>query len=197
MAISPNILFCPGDLLLFHGSAWVSSAIRWATQAKGEVETYANHVGGIGYGGRVDGDATDIEALWTAVEHPLSDDQGREFQAWRLMEIHEDGKPVRTITTPDRLLLATTARAYLGRKYGAFKIGLHLGDALLAKVFGGSPYLFRRLALMDDYPICSWLWAHAYDKALGYRFGVDPDAAAPDDMHDWCLAHPEEWERIV
>lgn len=197
MTVSPNVYFRPGDLLLFRGSSRLSRAIRWATRSRGEEATYANHVGGIGQGGSIDGDATNIEALWKAVEHPLRDGRGCEFQAFRLVQVFAPGKPVTLITTSERLRLAAAARGYIGRQYGAGKIVLHLGDALLSKVFGGSPYIFRRLASLDDYPICSWLWAHAYNDALGYTFGCDPDAASPDDMHDWCVGHPDEWERIV
>jgi hypothetical protein len=157
----------PGDLIFCHGSSWLSSAIRWATRSRGEAATWANHVGGISTPGMV------LEALWTVVEHPLYE-LTESFQVWRLTGL----------TERERLAVALAALDYKGRSYGGAKLLTHLGDALLSKVFGGNPYAFRRLAHRDDYPICSWLWAFAYDKALDYRFDAAPSAATPDDMHD-------------
>ena len=39
------------------------------------------------------------------------------------------------------------------------------------------------------------LWACAYDHALGIRFGVDPETANPDDMHDYVRAN-QAWEMV-
>ena len=56
-------------------------------------------------------------------------------------------------------------------------------------------YVFRRLTHDDNYPICSWVVAYAYDAA-GRRFGVDPGAADPDDIWDYVTSHPEEYRQI-
>ena len=62
--------------------------------------------------------------------------------------------------------------------YGYGKMFLYLLDwVLLGK------YVFRRLGRMDNYPICSWLVAHRYQKA-GKRFGRPAGAATPDDIWD-------------
>jgi hypothetical protein len=28
---------------------------------------------------------------------------------------------------------------------------------------------------------------------LHYRFGIDPECADPDQIHDWVRSHPDEW----
>jgi hypothetical protein len=170
--------FLPADLVFTHGGAWLSRAIRWASRAKGEPSTYANHVGGFVGGGEV------VEALWRTVQHPFTEMSGP-LQVWRN----------RGLTDWDRARVATKARGYVGEAYGGAKIVTHLGDALLSKVFGGSPFFFRRLAHRDDYPICSWVWAWSFAE-IGYSFGLPPEAAQPDDMHDWCAAHPDHWRMV-
>jgi len=56
-------------------------------------------------------------------------------------------------------------------------------------------YVARRLAFLDNYPICSWLVAYAYD-GIGYQFGVPPWACTPDDIDDWIKAYPSEWTQV-
>ncbi len=170
----------PGDLLLCHNPSLLGRAIRWAERSRGEAKSWANHVAGISSPGMV------LEALWKVKEHPLSDLDPAQYQIWRHTGLSDD----------EREAVAAAALGYKGRSYGPLKLGLHLGDALLSKVAGGSPYFFRRLARMDDYPICSWVWACAYDKALGYQFGCDPEAASPDDMHDFVRSNPNDWSMI-
>ena len=53
----------------------------------------------------------------------------------------------------------------------------------------------RGILNIDKYPICSWVWAEAYDKVLGLRFGLPPNEASPDDMQNYVKASPE-WEMI-
>jgi len=170
--------FLPADLIFCHGDSWLAGAIRWASRGRGEAGTYANHVAGL-----VGGDSV-VEALWTTVKHPyreISDPH----QVWRCS----------SLTDIDRVRIATEARGYVGKRYGGAKILTHLGDALLSKAFGGNPFFFRHLAHRQDYPICSWVWAYAFAEA-DYLFGLPPEAAQPDDMHDWCLSHPDHWTMI-
>lgn len=170
----------PGDLLPCRAPTWFGGVIRWAERSRGEAPSWANHMAGISTPGMC------LEALWTVKEHALSDLDASQYQIWR----HKG------LTDEQRQAVAAAALAYKGRSYGPLKLGLHLGDALLSKAFGGNPYFFRRLARMDNYPICSWVWACAYDRSLGYRFGMPPEEASPDDMLDYILDHPNEWEQI-
>jgi len=73
-------------------------------------------------------------------------------------------------------------------KYDTLKLAAHLLDWLLLGV-----YLFRRLADNGDYPICSWLVAHAFGEA-GKNFGVERGAAEPDDIWDFVTAKTDKYE---
>lgn len=170
----------PGDLLFCHGSSMMAKAIRWASRSKNEEKTWTNHVAGIGQRNTI------IEAGWVVVEYQPAPEFFETCQVWRNT----------TLTPEQRIAVAKAARAYLGRRYGGAKILLHLGDAILSKVFGGNPYMFRRLAKMDQYPICSWVWAFAYFNALHISFGVSPYMITPDDMLDFCQESPD-WSLIT
>ena len=53
--------------------------------------------------------------------------------------------------------------------------------------------MFRRLAGNGDYPICSWLVAHAFGEA-GTNFDVERGAAEPDDILDFVTAYKDRYE---
>lgn len=173
-------MFLAGDLIFTHGGGLISAAIREAEQGPGEAPSYANHVAGF------TSPDTVTEALWT-VQTTLYDKwraDGTPFQVWRCL----------ALTGEQRLAVAQAALSYLGRDYGWWKLGLHLGDALLSKMAGREVYALRRCMSDGRYPICSWVWAYAYDT-LGLRFGVDPNEAQPDDMHDYVSASLA-WEKV-
>ncbi|GAB6125024.1 hypothetical protein [Humidesulfovibrio idahonensis] len=170
-------MFLPGDLSFRHGQGLIPDAIRWAERKPGEPEAYANHVAGF--------TAPDMvtEALWSVQTRPYAQfNDGTPFQVWRCMPL----------TDAQRQAVAAQALAYVGRDYGLLKIGAHLGDALLSRIMGRNVYAVRKLASLDRYPICSWVWANAYEKALGEKkfFGVEANEADPDDMHDFVSASP-------
>ncbi len=48
---------------------------------------------------------------------------------------------------------------------------------------------------MDDYPICSWLVAHAFACA-GKDFGCEAGAATPDDIWDFVTTNADKYVRI-
>jgi hypothetical protein len=56
--------------------------------------------------------------------------------------------------------------------------------------------LFRHSDPADHHPVCSGITASVYDKVLHYRFGVDPECADPDQIHDWVRSHPDAWVRV-
>ena len=78
----------------------------------------------------------------------------------------------------------------MGKTYGYFKIIMHLLDWLLL-----GAYVFRRLTTNGNYPICSWLVAHAFAKA-DKNFGVAPGAANPDDIWDFVEENPDKYEQV-
>lgn len=167
-------MYLPGDLIFCHGAGWLQRSIRWAERKSGEAASYANHVAGIVTECEV------VEALWTVLDHPYAEALANTpHQVWRCL----------ALTPAQRLAVAQAALDYVGREYGTLKIAAHLADALLSRLRGRDVYAVRRLCSMDRYPICSWVWAHAY-AAVGLSFGVEPDAADPDDMHDYVTASP-------
>lgn len=172
----------PGDIVLTKSKEWYGWLIRWGNQYTGEEKTVCNHVG-VG-----EDKVYFIEALWTTVRTMWANLQYEPKDTWEVWR-HK------SLTDEQRIAVAEKAREYLGRKYGWWKIGLHGIDGILGKIFCTDVYLFRRIGFMDKYPICSWLAAFAYKKAIGYEFGVDPERAAPDDIRDWVSTHGD-WEKI-
>jgi len=178
-----NVKFLPGDVVLTKTKRWYGWLIRWGTQHTGEEKTCVNHAG------TGENAVYYIEALWETVRTPwatLLYDPPDAREVWRHIGLTDD----------QRQAIAAEASSYVGRKYGWWKIGLHGIDGILGKVFCTDIYLFRRLSFSDRYPICSWETAFSYDRAIGYRFGVEPERATPDDIHDWVADHPE-WMRVI
>lgn len=95
------------------------------------------------------------------------------------------------LTPGDVETIVSTARRQIGKKYGYLMIIAHFLDWLLLGV-----YMFRRLVPGSKYPICSWVVAHSFGRA-NKHFGVEPEAAAPDDIWDFIVKkHPELYEEI-
>ena len=161
----------PCDVFLTKGTSFVSRAIRFFTRRFGESRTQANHVGLIVAEGSVH-TAIAVEALALVRRHPLrryADKKTTEVAVFRPINLTEIEKSV----------IVAKANGYVGRKYGVLKIVTHALDWALQ---GAS--VFRRLTHEDNYPICSWVVAHAF-KAAGKDFGVEPGAASPDDIWDF------------
>ena len=177
--------FLPADVVVTHEKAWFSKLIRWGEQHTGEEPTWASHVGN-----GLDGEYF-IEALSHVVKTTWDNLLSRpadSYQVWRKMDL----------TDAQRGAVAEVALGYVGLKYGWVKIGLHCGDCLLGKIFCCDVYFFRRLAFLDKYPICSWETSFSFFKAIKYKFGVEPEYATPDHIHDWVSKHPEEsWVRVL
>ena len=169
-----------GDVVCELGQSWFGRAIRWFTRGAFEPRTWAAHTGHMV-------DATNIaEALRKFTIRPL--DAGRKIKVWRY-------RPGLAETV--EICIRQKALHWLGKAYGWWKLAAHAADGLIEKL---TPfphvYLFRRLIGMADYPYCSWATGWTYEECVVYRFGVPPNAAAPDDIADWCESHPDEWELI-
>src|SRR5262245_34380705 len=171
-----------GDIVLTRGVGLLGQAIRFFTRHIGESRTKVNHTGIVVQGGSFE-EAVMVEALRRVERHRLIDEYGGErdevaiFRPLRLSHLQIEH-------------IVRTANGYVGRTYGYGKIVLHALDWALQ-----GAYVFRRLGRMDDYPICSWLVAHAY-AAAGVYFGVDPGAATPDDIWDYVHARTAEFRRV-
>lgn len=172
----------PGDVFLTRDPGFVPHAIRVFTRHIGEPRTRVNHVGIIVR----ECDmltATAVEALIRVRMHPL----GR-------YAAHPDTsvavyRPT-NLTTTEKRTIVDKAIEYRGDDYGFLKIAAHLMDWGLQ-----GAYLFRRFAWMDDYPICSWLVAHAFAEA-GKDFGCPPGAASPDDIWDFATTNPDKYKMV-
>lgn len=171
----------PADLIFTRSASLLGRAIRWFERGRGEAKSWTNHTAGIGmFAGNV------VEAQTHVISTPFDEwKEGKEFEVWRTSDL----------TDETRLDVARYADSQLGRDYGYLKLIPHALDGLLSKITGGSPYVFRRMFFLKNYPICSWLWACAYAKA-GLKFGGDPEKMSPDDQHDFVLSHSDKWWRI-
>jgi len=177
-----------GDVVCELGQSFFGRAIQWFTRGWFEAKTWASHTGHMVNVGE---NVYIAEALLHFTIQPL--DTARRIKAWRY-------KP--GLTTLQQECMRHKAFGWLGKDYGWWKNAAHAGDGLLEKTpirylfKNGHVYLFRRLIGVADYPTCSWATAWTYDECVGYRFGIPPNGAAPDDIADWCEAHPDDWELI-
>jgi hypothetical protein len=110
----------------------------------------------------------------------------RGFEVWRC----------RRLSPEQRDALTGQALAYLGERFGMAKFVTHFLDGLITKVARKEVFFFRSLNHNQRYPICSWITAFAYDRALHYQFGVPPECADPDQIDDWVSSRPDEWECV-
>lgn len=156
--------------------------IRFFTRTSGEPESEVSHTGIVVEGGP-------LEKAWI-VESRGPTRRRKLFRRYRKRKYDVAIFRPLQLTPVNRAIIVEGALHYVGKKYSYFKILLHLLDWMLQ-----GAYVFRRLGKMDDYPICSWLVAHAFAKA-GEKFGVEPDAANPDDIWDFINAHPEKYRML-
>ena len=172
----------PGDIVFTHGNAFINRAIRFFTRRIGEGRSKVDHVALVVVGGSLE-QAVIVEALRTVERHRLVDEYGGLEHKLAIY------RPTRLARDKIQGIVAK-AESYVGRDYGYGKIVLHALDWVLQ-----GAYVFRRLGRMDDYPICSWLVAHAYGEA-GVHFGVDPGAASPDDIWDYVTGQRGDFVRV-
>lgn len=173
----------PGDVFLTRGRGVLSRLVRFFTRSIGESRTKVNHVGLVVESGDLR-HCVVVEALVRVRRHRL----------WsRYGPPRKDDVAVyrpRNLRPAQLQVILAEAEEQVGRRYGVLKLLAHFLDWLLL-----GAYLFRRLTDSGDYPICSWLVAHAFAKA-GLDFGVKPGAASPDDVWDFVTSHPRRYVRV-
>jgi hypothetical protein len=172
----------PCDIFLTHGDSWFSWIIRFGEKHPGDWKALVNHTGIVVENGTIS-TANIIEALVTVKKHTL------------LSQYHGKSDLVAIfrplgLTEGEKKTITDKALSYEGREYGWSKIATHTLD-----YFTGGNYVFRRLTNSDDYPICSWVVAHAYSE-IGHTFGCDPGQANPDDIWDYCMGHQDQYQLI-
>jgi hypothetical protein len=178
-----TVVFAPGDVFLTRGTGFLSKLIRFFTRTIGEERTKVNHVGVVVDGGDLE-TCVVVEALLRVCEHKLWSQYGPpkrdKVAVYRPINL-----------TPNQIeSVVAEAREQVGKKYGILKLLGHLLDWLLL-----GAYVFRRITRNGNYPICSWLVAHAFAE-VGKDFGVHPGAANPDDIWDFAQEHREAYELI-
>ena len=184
-------VFLAGDIVLFAGRRdFYGRLSRWIMRTSGEGPTYAVHTAQfldsssyleLDIVGKI---RATPEILRKRQSHDLW--QRRGFEIWRCQSLTEE----------QREAVTCRARDYLGATFGMAKFFTHLLDGLINKAISRDVYFFRRLNHDQRYPICSWITAFSYDRALHYQFGVPPECADPDEISDWVNEHPDEWVRV-
>lgn len=173
--------FLAGDIIMFAGTGDLYSKVgSWMMRGPGEGPTYAVHMAQFLCSRRVL--EMDFRVKIKSLDEVLK--KGRGFEVWRC----------RTLSDAERQALTRQALVYTRVRFGMLKFLGHLFDTLISKIVRKDIYLLR--PLVYGYPVCSGVTAIAYEKALGYRFGVPPQCADPDQIHDWVKAHPAEWVRV-
>ena len=170
--------FLEGDVIFLASMGDLPGHLgQWIAQSRGEQPTYAVHTAQFLDAGNI------LEMDYQAKTRDLDEllKSGRGFEVWRR----------RGLTAGQKQALTRKALVYLGMKFGWAKLVTHVLDGLINKIVRKQIFFFRGLNHSDHYPICSWITAFAYDRALHYRFGVPPECADPDQMHDWVKAHPQ------
>ena len=166
------------DIVLTRSETFVGRAIRFFTRRLGEPPSRVNHVGIMVTPTLI------VEALRTVARRPLAAAYGpptkQSIAIYRPLNLQPE----------QEVQVVLKANSYVGRSYGYLKIVAQSLDWVLQ-----GAYVFRRLAGMDRYPVCSWVVAHAYAVA-GKHFGVAPGAASPDDIHDYVTKHPEKYAQV-
>jgi len=174
----------PGDVFLSRSTSLLGRLIRACTRSFGEERSKVNHVGIVVEAGGVR-DARVVEALIRVRKHRLWAQYGPPKTD------HVAVYRAKNVAAEEMAVIVAEAEEQVGKRYGFGKVIAHFLDWLLT-----GAYVFRRLTQNGDYPICSWLVAHAYAKA-GYDFGQPPGAADPDHIWDFVAGKPQYYACIV
>lgn len=170
----------PGDIFFTTGGSLLSRAILWGQREKGEARSRVNHVGAFVERGGLK-TANGVEALWRVKCHPIYPRyKGQHVAIFR----------PRNITVYDEYKIVSYLKQHVGNRYGWWKLLLQLAGHKLGWNWA------RNAMFIDDRPICSYLVAKAYREA-GLDFGVQAQAAAPDDMWDFIENNPDKYKVVL
>ena len=172
----------PCDIFFTRGYGFFSELIRIDESTWDDSKAVINHVGMVvNKGSLFTADA--VEALAHVEKHTI----------YSQYHDHKDKiaifRPI-GLSLDDSQKIIQKGLSYVGEDYGYLKIFGHFLD-----YFTGGHYIFRRVFNNDNYPICSWVVAHAY-KAADLNFGCDPGMANPDDIWDYCIKHPLQYTKV-
>lgn len=183
-----------GDVFFTRSTSLLGRLIRWAETEPGEGRTWTNHTGVVvkdGWlvppliGSYPDELAVVVESLWHT-----------ERQEWWTAHRKEvlQGQRIRAFgpreprTRDEREAFLRVAHSFVGDRYGWWKlIGFLVKRATKGKIDPTQAYF------IDSRPICSYTAAKS-EAAQGMWFGMEPQAADPDEMLDYCES--EEGQRF-
>jgi len=173
-----------GDIFFTHSQSTLAKLIRWAQSDPGETDkAWANHVGIVVYPGDLRTNAYITEAVWKTRLGHLEMKEGMGVRVFSHV----------TAPAPEAIEnFKEEVYARIGLKYGWWKLLGHLVDRT---VFHGTKVV-SKLFFVDKRPICSYYVAHMVYRHFGWDFGIDPDAADPDEMMDYCEEHHGEWRFV-
>lgn len=176
-----------GDIVFTQSPTFLGKLIRMFTRESGESKTEANHCGIVTNAGSFrSGDfpsAMIVEALHKVEHHSLRKsyaDTDVQLSIYR---------PI-NLSYSEKWKVMVQAESYIGKTYGYGKIILHFLDWVI-----GNRQFFRRLVVLERYPICSYLVAKSY-SIIGKDFGVKAKIASPDDILDFCQQNPKKYRKI-
>ncbi len=178
----------PADIVFFQSSDLLGRLIRKFTRNGAEPRSETNHCGIVTHAGylldkKLFPVAWIVEALHKTKHHAL-------IKAYSASGVRLLIYRPKNLTFEEKHMIRQKALTYVGRTYGYLKLVAHALDYFL----GGKSF-FRKLAHIDKWPICSYLVSMSYGS-IDKDFGVQHGAATPDDILDFCQAHPDKYERI-
>jgi len=184
---SVSQLYAPRGALFFtQGTSWLSRAIRWVERDKDEAKSWTNHVGLVTFEGYItippDGiGATVSEALWHIKEHSWWQAHGGEITSIAVFA-------PRGVSHAQISRIIGNARTRTGNRYAWWRLPGYLIERF-------TKIKVSKAFFLKDRNVCSNHAALALEAA-GIRFPEPAGQLDPDEMMDYCLAHPDEWDFI-
>jgi len=176
-----------GDIIFTQSPTFLGRLIRRFTRQKGEDKTEAGHCGMVTSRGKFLSNkfpsAFIVEALNKVAYHSMY----KAFVGTKIKVLIY--RPI-GLTFDQKYEIVRYTENYIGATYGYGKLILHFFDWML-----GNRQIFRRLMVLQKYPICSYLVAKAY-ASIDKDFGIKAKFASPDDICDFCQTHPKKYEKI-
>lgn len=183
-----------GDVFFTRSESVLGKLIRWAETDPGEEPTWANHTGVVVESGWIGPAGSRVGNLNVPIEQARQAVVVEALWKTRRGPLKVNGIDVRVFgpipnPTPEELdAFRAEAATYVGDTYGWWKLLFHLADRA---IFKGRKVLSKTL-YVDKRPICSYLAAKV-GAVVGLTYGMDPAAATPDEMLDYCESNPDEW----
>jgi hypothetical protein len=179
--------YAPADLIFTTGEkGFLKNAIRWMTTLPSEDRTIAIHVAGATQN-HINLNVTEALFKVTTTKIDRWIEEHDNFEIWR----HTD------LSHSQRILISKHVDIYKESFYGFWKLFLHGFDCILSKTFDRDLFVARRLMFTHTYPICNWIWAYSYFKALKYTFDDrEPKYTTPDCMHDH-VVRTDHWKVLT